>query len=442
MPKRNRLRKAGRIAGAIVALLLVLGAVALWFLNPSLTRYIESDAFRAELEKQTAKGLHFPASKYAGVRRTGLLSATADSFAADDGEKAMTKIDAHRITARFNPLAVFLRRWQIDDLQIDRGEVGIQTYEPQPTPTPAKPWYHPILPQRVYLRRVTADPADITWKMQGKKGGIFDTRLVITPRGRDFNYEATGGTLRNPLVPEVALRETYLTVTKEIFRLHSLVLASGDGLIFAKGEAETRDDKAIDFEIKWDRLPLRAWLPEKWPGAYRGTAEGELRWTGRDFKLETTKIEGHIRLHAAQLSGVAFLEKIAVITRRDDLRQLTLDQASAHFTMDQGNGELRDLALEDKGKFRVEGRITFSKSSLGGALQLGVAPVYLEWLPNFEEVFPRADGGYRWTTVRLSGSPDNPGQDLSPRILDALDDNPFAFLATGLRALGVWLKGD
>jgi hypothetical protein len=149
-------------------------------LNPSISRYVEGPEFRAEMEKETAKGLHFPSSKFAPIRRTGFLSGASDSFLAKDGRKAITSMDAHGITARVNPLGVFLRRWQLDEVHVDGGEVGIQIYEPKPEPSPAKPWYHVFLPDRVYLKRVWSEPADVTWRMRGEKGGIFGTRLLIT----------------------------------------------------------------------------------------------------------------------------------------------------------------------------------------------------------------------------------------------------------------------
>ena len=70
----------------------------------------------------------------------------------------MRSLDAHGIKARFNPWGVFLRRWQLDEIHIEGGEVGIQVYEPKPEPSPAKPWYHVFLPQRVYLKRVESEP--------------------------------------------------------------------------------------------------------------------------------------------------------------------------------------------------------------------------------------------------------------------------------------------
>lgn len=119
-------------------LALVSGAIA--FLNPRLTRYVEGDRFRIELEKETAKGLHFPGGHYAPIRRIGMLAAATDRFEADHGAKAMRKIDARGIKAAFNPWGFFLRRWQLDEVRIDSGEVQIQIYQPKPEPTPLKPW--------------------------------------------------------------------------------------------------------------------------------------------------------------------------------------------------------------------------------------------------------------------------------------------------------------
>ena len=55
-------RKVWRgFAIAFVALLLIVAAlsiIAMAWLNPRLTRYIESDSFRAEMEKETANQAH------------------------------------------------------------------------------------------------------------------------------------------------------------------------------------------------------------------------------------------------------------------------------------------------------------------------------------------------------------------------------------------------
>jgi hypothetical protein len=204
-PSRSASMQRKGWAVAAAAILLILGAIGIAWLNPQLTHYLESDRFRAELEKETAKGLHFPAGHYAPIHRKGLLTAAADRFQADNGRKALRAIDARGITATFNPWGVFIRRWQLDDVRVDSGEVEIQTYTPKPEPSPAKPWSHVFLPQRVYLKHVEANPADVTWRFRGEKGGFFGTDLVITPHGRDFNYQASGGTFKDGADSEFAI---------------------------------------------------------------------------------------------------------------------------------------------------------------------------------------------------------------------------------------------
>ena len=70
----------------------------------------------------------------------------------------------------------------------------------------------------------------------------------------------------------------------------------------------------------------------------------------------------------------------------------------------------------------------------------GRFPGHLDWLPKPEEVFTRERGGYRWTTVHLSGTVEEAKQDLSPRIVALFKESPGAYLGLLLRELEVWLK--
>lgn len=441
MARRRRTRWLIR-AGVTGAVALACALVLAW-LNPRLTRYVESDVFRAELEKQTAKGLHFPAGTYSPIRRTGFLTASSDGFRAENGRKALTAMDAHGIKATFNPLGVFLRRWQLDGVQIQSGEVGIQVYEPKPEPSPSKPWYHIFLPDRVYLRRVWSEPADVTWRFRNEKGGFFGTRLLITPHGRDFVYQANGGTLKLALIPDLPVRETRLLITKKLLTLYTLELAAGpegDGNIHGEGTAGTGDDKSVDFKMRFDQLPIRAWLPASWKNHVAGTAAGDVHWKGKNPKLETASVQGSLRLRDGRVRGLPFLQKLASITGKKSIEELELNECSAEVRWENSTLEIRNIAVEDKGKFRIEGLVSAREKSLGGAVQLGVAREYLEWLPQPEEVFPNERRGYLWTTVHLSGTVDQPQQDLSPRIIEALKESPGEFLGLVFRVIGDWLK--
>jgi hypothetical protein len=439
-----RLRRQGWWKGLVViGIIAALLGVGIVLFNPRLTRYVESEAFRTELEKQTAKGLHFPAGHYASIRRTGFLSAASERFEARDGKKALKTLDAHGITVRFNPLGVFLRRWQLDTLHIDGGEVGIQVYEPEPEPTPSKPWYHIFLPNRVYLRRVWSEPADVTWRFRNEKGGFFGTRLLITPHGRDFEYRATGGTMKGAVIPDLALRHTHLLITRELLTLYTLDVApkaESEGFIHAEGTAGTREDKSIDFKVRIGKLPVRDWLPASWRDQVNGVAAGDAHWHGKSPKLEASQVEGSFRVEGGRVRQLPFLEKLASITGKKSIASLELNECSAEMAWNSPKLEIKNIAVADKGKFRIEGALSVREKSLEGAIQLGLAREYLQWLPHAEEVFPTERAGYLWTTVHLSGTIDKPEQDLSPRIVEALKESPGAFLGLIFRQFGDWLR--
>src|SRR5256714_12858817 len=440
-----------RSCAAAVLLFIALAAIAAFMLNPRLTRYVESDAFRQALENETAKGLHFRGGIYAPIHRTGLMTARSERFRADDGQKAMRSIDAREITARFNPWAIFLRRWQFDDIRIGSGDVEVQTYEPASEPVPAKPWFSIFLPNRVYLKRIESDAANVTWQFRAQRAGFFGTRLLITAHGRDFNYQATGGTLKMPLFPDLYLRQMHLLITKKLFTLYDVDLATAavpvgeavtqnEGNIHGHGTAGVGEDKSVDLDVSFERVPIEAWLPSNWKEHLTGTAFGKARWTGKDAKLESSSGEGSLGVRDARITGFPFLENLAIITGEKSFQHLELNDCALELEWRYPKIDIGRIALEEKGKFRIEGALAIDRGTLSGAIELGVARQYLNWLPKPDEIFTREQGGYLWTTVHLSGTTEAPKEDLSPRVVDLLKQSPAAFLGFLFRQLSAWLK--
>jgi len=431
-------------AGAIVVFLVVAGAVVLC--NPWLTRYVESDRFRAKIENETAKGLHFPSGHYAPIHRTGFAAVESESFQASDGKKALKTMNARGLRAKFNPWGIFLRRWELDEVHIQSGEVGIQIYEANPEGVPSKPWFSVFLPNRVYLKHIKSEPANVTWQFRGERAGFFGTRLLITPHGSDFEYRATGGALKMALIPDLYLRHMHLLITKTLLTLYALDLAPGalaaasDGSIHGAGGVGIGQDKSVDFNVSFDRLPIRGWLPSNWKEHFAGLGAGAVHWTGKNSKLESSAGEGSLRVCDARIDQLPFLEKLATLAQKRSLEHLRLNDCSLDLAWRYPKIEVKNIALEEKGKFRIEGAISINRGSLGGAIALGVTREYLDWLPKPEEIFARERGGYLWTTVHLSGTIEEPKQDLSPRIVDLFEESPGAYLGLLLRELEAWLK--
>jgi hypothetical protein len=432
------------LAAAIgIFFLLVIAVGVAVFLSPLLTRYLQGNAFRVAMEEETAIGLHFPRARYAPIRRTGALTAQSDSFEADNGQKAMKSLEAHGIIAEFDPWGVFLRQWRFTNVSVQSGDVEIQIYEANPEAVPGKPWFAIFLPSRVYLEKIESEHANITWRFSGERAGFFGTQLLITPNGRDFEYLATGGRLKMSPVPDLELRRTHFLITKTLLTLYDLDLASdssSDERIRVQGHAGLGQDKSIDVKGNFNSVPIRQWLPADWKGRLKGSAFGDIHWTGKDPKLESSSGQGSLRIHNGRVDDVPLLNKLAELAQKKSFERLDLNECSLDFAWNYPEIDIKDITIEEKGKFRIEGEISIKRRALRGTIKLGLTSEYLDWLPNPEEVFSRRSSGYLWTNIHLSGTIDEPRQDLSQRIIELFKESPSAYLSLLFRQFGNWLK--
>ena len=123
-----------------------------------------------------------------------------------------------------------------------------------------KPWFAIFLPNRVYLKKIQSDQANITWRFRGEQAGFFGTQLLITPNGRDFDYVATGGRLKMAVAPR-SLPSPHTPPDHERFDSLDLDLASDSHARkhSRSGHAGLGQDKSIDVKATFTQCPL-PWL--------------------------------------------------------------------------------------------------------------------------------------------------------------------------------------
>jgi hypothetical protein len=432
----------GRFWWILLICLVISMALAVVIVNPLFTRYVESEAFREELDKQTSKGLHFQ-GRYKPIQRTGFLTARTEGFTANNGVKAFQSMSTGQVDAKFNPWGVFLRRWQLDYVRIPSGTAEIQTYEPKPENKPPKPWYSVFLPDRVYLEKVICDVADVTWRLRGRKAGFFQTQLLITPHGRDFEYRASGGTMKTGMVPDLALRQLHMLITKELLTLYELELApdsKSEGRVRVKGQAGMKHDKSLSAEMDFTGIPVAPWIPKAWASLFQGVATGRMVWNGRDMTLETSSGHGAFRIEGGRVAGAPFLDEAAALTGKKSIEEIKLNRCSLEFEWQYPHAKIKQIEIEAEGAFYIQGTVLVDKRSMSGSLQFGAARKYLEWLPRAQEIFSRERDGYLWTTVNLSGSLREPREDLSPRLAELLKKSPGVAIGIFFRRVGEWFE--
>ena len=61
-----------------------------------------------------------------------------------------------------------------------------------------------------------------------------------------------------------------------------------------KAPPERGDDKSVDFQIAFERLPIAEWLPVSWKEHVEGEASGRIEWRGPNPKLEKSEGESDL----------------------------------------------------------------------------------------------------------------------------------------------------
>jgi len=121
------------------------------------------------------------------------------------------------------------------------------------------------------------------------------------------------------------------------------------------------------------------------------------------------------------------LDRIADYTGALRFRRLVLSEASLDYRVKDSLIELSNIRLASEGLVQVLGGMVIRDRVIErGEFRLGVTPGTLSRIPGAEaQVFHRGERGLLWTTVRVSGTLDEPKEDLSDRLLSAAGRRMF-----------------
>ncbi len=137
------------------------------------------------------------------------------------------------------------------------------------------------------------------------------------------------------------------------------------------------------------------------------------------------------------VNDLPWLGKMAAITRNHAFRDLKMDDISFNLRWTKSDCQFEDLSIDAHDMLAICGSIRLHQGQLNGRLRVGTTRKNLEWLPDLEkEVFRLGKKDYYWADVQLSGTIDQPKQDLVPRIKEVLMRHPIAALGVLIRQLG------
>jgi len=433
-----------RGTGALLALALVAMAGGwLW-----LRSWLHSEDFRRMLSAEAGKSLgvdaRFGRFDWDGTR------VTTERFEAE-GDGLVERIDAEGLQidiglGKVRQRVVELREAAIREIEVvldlrgSAGEARPEAEAPPSDPLPRREaWYEGLLPNEVRLTGLEIGNSSLVLRLDAGDASFSGTRWSVVPEGRQGSYEveAGGGTVRFPweFVPELALRKgrlryhdrsVFLTESRfDLYQRGHLELAgeaslAGEGMAF---DGELRDVRADEV------------LPEDWKQRVEGELESDFSLVQRDGSLA---VRGTLRLLNGVLTGLPVLDHLGAYGGNPRFRRLALSEGSVDFHWEDGALALSDIRVGSEGLMRVEGQLRVDpEKNLDGRFRVGLTPGTLASIPGAEtKVFLPGERGLLWTPLRITGTVDDPEEDLSSRLIAAAGLRMFEILPeTGERVL-------
>ncbi len=446
MSRRSRRRKASgekRWAGKAAVGLLATGVVLLGAAYIAIRSYLHSDGFR--------KFLSAEASEMAGVNgefgkfHWEGLAVDADSFEAS-GDGLVTAVRADGLHTEIGLGGLRRGVWEVRGSNVRRLEISVNATK------------HGEEAGQARVKKSTSNTSrSPSWlpsqaELQGIDVGQVGVRVILdeglaTATGMSFHAEKAGaknafrgeiegGTVRLPfgIVPELRLDKALLRYQDgRVFLTKAMVSAWQSGNIEGSGEWEMESQR---FSLEGNATGVRCddLLGADWAKRLTGDVSS-------DFILENSSgapaASGKLIISNGALTALPVLDSLAAYADTRRFRVLTLSDARTGWRWRKGELILSDLVLASEGLVRLEGGITIRGKSLDGRFRLGLAPGTLATIPGAEtDVFLPGEHGLLWTNLQISGTLDDPEEDLTDRLVAAAGQRMFELVPeTGERVI-------
>lgn len=427
---RQWLIRAAAGIGIGVFILLVGGYVGV-------RKYLHSDGFRRLLSEEASRTLGISGS-FSSFRWDGLQVDTP-SFEAD-GDGKIRSISADNLHTEIGLSKVTRGIWQLRGSNVGRIEATLDARggaeaPPSPAPTPHAPdseakkngW----LPSEVDVDGLTVQSMSVRALLDSGTASISNMRVQVSQTETKNAYRATidGGRVALPwkMVPAVELDRVKLRYQDDqVFITDLTASVAGSGRLEADGEW-TRSGGSYALQGTLSDVPCAELLNADWAKRLTGKVNSTFTLTSRGG---SPSLEGRLTIKDGVLTALPVLDSLAAYADTRRFRVLSLSDAETDWKWEKGVITLTHLVLATEGLIRLEGQLVIGKDGgLDGSFRLGLAPGTLANIPGAEtDVFLPGEKGLLWAPLRITGTLDDPKEDLTDRLVAAAGLRMFEVL--------------
>lgn len=436
----------------IAAVAFVIGLIFLLVLGYSqLFSYLQGNKFRQTL----ADGIH-RASGAATVEINSNLSINGNRISVDGasvtGLKNIKEAKASRISTEINRTALFSRKLHLHKINMEEASLSVTTSSAghsissksasqqeqkrkkssanKKTDTASE---SPFNLKDVQLDLFECKDADLNLEHNGELYQILGANITALPAPRigpgAWQLTAENTRLRTPFR---FLRDSSIKSATLVYRNNTADVTECR-ILLTPGEMRLKAHYSLSkhrwsADMQVNKGDLHRILNDDWKKRVRGDLYGRLTLTGKSSEPVTAT--GAFSIQNGILEGLPFLSQLP-IGNTFPYRSIEIEKADCQIIFPYDSAKIKKAWLFDKismrsrdGMLLVKGHILIGADrSLGGTLTIGIPKTVTDSLPLAPEELTAElftaignDDAYLWVNMNLSGTIDDPQEDLSIRI--------------------------
>ncbi|MCB1062157.1 MAG: hypothetical protein KDN20_04450, partial [Verrucomicrobiae bacterium] len=251
---------------------------------------------------------------------------------------------------------------------------------------------------------------------------LHSVRTELTPTsGGGWEIAGTGGDLFIVNQPDFDIdRFRVRWQGTDVFLNEAEIDVFEDARLSGRGVIGLTPGTPLDLDLRISNLDVKHVVGPEWEKKISGRVSGDIALEGSIDAPGGLKQSGTLSLSEGLLTNLPLLETIGKYTKSERFQYLTLNEAVGDFERQGDRLVITNIKIQSDGLSRLEGSLTIDGQAIAGTFRVGVTPGTLRWIPGAErKIFVTSENGFLWTNVNVSGTIEEPKEDLTSRLVVA-----------------------
>lgn len=424
--------KTWRKLGIVIAVFLLFGVAGYIAATRTLDHLVRDGTFLRLISRKTAVKLNTDSCGYLPLAWRGMLIRSDGVLARGQPPHSLVEVSATNLRAHCSLKNLWRRKWTITLLEASHLEAafGPAAAGQLTRILPRQPELEPAIdsnsPLNLEIQETNIARTDIYWGTTPESvGGLKEVHSRFFPKDHGLEIFGRGGTFHQAGWPDVDVAELQIDWANPKLVVKSAFLSLGQPKnLSVTGKFEFGQHGSMNLHLSSKQAPAQPFVTGYWKGKFEGVIDSESDLEKQFESGAKVAANGQLNFSRVAVHDVQALNQIAVVTRHPQFEKPKIDILRFGYRLNGDRLEISNFEAEIHGLCRFEGEFSIEHGEIDGRFKVGAARDVVEAIPGArEKVFTESRGEYLWTTLRLTGPPSHPREDLSKRLVAAAQEH-------------------